>query len=162
MWPGTGFEFQGHRPLEREIEDRTHDSRVIPSRATQRVMPDDASVADDAVSPNRSRVQDTLVTGKKQGKSSKIGLEGQNLLPIIAVSSVACVENSLRPRTGNSFVANKESFLRNSELSGAFSELTVKRRRQTSGGPRSGVTFVGIGLCCVEDEQGDRVAVALS
>src|ERR1700677_1836971 len=24
----------------------------------------------------------TLVTGKKQGKSSKIGLEGQNLLPI--------------------------------------------------------------------------------
>lgn len=32
----------------------------------------------------------------------------------------------------------------------------MKRTRQTSGGPKSGVTFVGIGLCCVEDEQGDR------
>ena len=59
-------------------------------------------------------------------------------------------------------MAIKELFLRNRDRSSAFSEFTVKRVRQTSGGPQSGVTFVGIGLCCVEGEQGDRVAVALT
>jgi hypothetical protein len=87
-------------------------------------------VVDDAVSPNRSRGGNSLVTGKKQGKSSKIGLERQNLLPIVAVLSVICTENSPRRLTGNSFVANGESFLRNSDRSGAFSESAVKRTHQ--------------------------------
>ena len=102
------------------------------------------------------------VTGKKQGKSAKIGLDKQNLLPIIAVLSATCADNSLGARTGNSFVGEQGIVFAEQGLEWRLQRIYREASRQTSGGLQLGVTFVGIGLCCVEGEQGDRVAVALT
>ena len=100
--------------------------------------------------PSSSTEDRPLVTGKQQGKSSKIGLDNRNVLRITAVLSGTCTENSLRARTGNSFLANREIVFAEQGSEQRLQRICREAARQTSGGPQSGVTFVGIGLCCVE------------
>jgi hypothetical protein len=107
-------------------------------------------------------VPNSLVTGKKQGKSLQIGLDQQNLLPTIAVLSATCAEYSLRARTGNSFLVSRESFFAEQGSEQRFQRIYSDAGASNEWRPQSGVAFVSIGLCCVEGEQGDCVAVALT